>query len=191
MKKLFLFLILSFIVGFITTPYSLSNSKKDLQDQRETRIVLPCHGVQYSSDMNYFRATGSATNPNLRTAQRMARLDANASLAATISVTVQSVTERYIAEVRIGDDTEFSERFEDITRSVAEQELSNVETICSETDFENGRYTIYIAVETPRGEIINNIEKDVGQKEDASDLLFDKKKFEEIFNEEMEKLEKD
>lgn len=190
MKKLLLFLIVSFVVGFISAPHSASNPIKELQDQRPGRVTLPCHGVQYSTDMNYFRATGTATNPNLRTAQRMARLDANGNLAASISVTVQSVTERYITEVRVGDDIESSERFEDITRSVAEQELSNVEVICSETDFENGRYTVYIAVETPRGDIINNIEKDIS-KEETNDLLFDKKKFEQIFNEEMEKLERE
>ncbi len=190
MKKLHFVVFVSLIAISITLRGSIFNFKNELQDPRSDMIVLPCHGVQYSSDRYYFRATGTAANPNLRTAQRMARLDANANLAASISVTVQSVTERYITEVRVGDDLVSSERFEDITSSVAEQELSNVEIICSETDFDNGRYTVYIAVETPRGDIINNIEKDIG-KEKTSDLLFDKKKFEQIFDEEMEKLEKE
>ncbi len=177
---------------FITHSISIScfGLKKEILAQRDETLVLPCHGVEFSSDRHYFRATGTATNPNLRTAQRMARLDANANLASSISVTVQSVTERYITEVRVGDDIESNERFEDIIRSIAEQELSNVEIICSETDFDNGRYTVYIAVEKPRGDIVNNIEKDI-DKEEGSELLFEKKKFEEIFNEEMEKLEKE
>ncbi len=190
MNKLHFAVFVSLIAISITLRGSIINFKSELQDPGSDRIVLPCHGIQYSSDSYYFRATGTAANPNLRTAQRMARLDANANLVASISVTVQSVTERYITEVRAGDDIESSRRFEDITRSVAEQELSNVEIICSETDFDNGRYTVYIAVETPRGDIINNIEKDIG-KEETNGLLFDKKKFEQIFDEEMEKLEKE
>lgn len=157
--------------------------------QQESRVVLPCSATEYSSDRIYFRATGTGSHPNLRTADRMARLDANANLAAAISVTVESVSNRYIAEVVVGDRPEMIERFEELTRSVVDRQLSKVKVVCDEVVFENGTYTKYLAVEVPNGDVLNNISEDMSGSE--SPLLDDKKRFEQIFNEEMERLEKE
>jgi len=185
----FVIVVISVFFSIYTLGNSIEDGSSNLQDKR---VVIPCSGAEYSSDRSYFRATGTASNRNPRTAERMARLDANANLAANISVTIESVTDRYIAEVQVDDETEMTERFEDLARTVADQELSNVNIVCSETVYENDRYTIYIAVEMPREDVLNSVkeaESHISETE-SSPLFYEKKAFEKIFDEEMERLEK-
>ncbi len=152
-----------------------------------TELILPCSDEEYHSDMSHFRGTGMAEGVNLASTRRRANLDANAALAASVNRTIKSVTDRYSQDITVGDVNEYNEKFEDLTRSVVNQTLNNVATVCSRTFENDGKYNVYVAVEVAKDELLNNISSRISRDERLR-LDYDKMKFENIFNEEMEKL---
>ncbi|MFW5725952.1 MAG: hypothetical protein ACOCX0_05850 [Bacteroidota bacterium] len=152
-----------------------------------TELNLPCSDEEFHSDMTYFRGTGMAEGTNLASTRRRANLDANAALAASVNRTIKSVTDRYTQDITVGESNEYAERFEDLTRSVVNQSLNNVATVCSKTFEKEGSYNVYVAVEVPKDELLNNISSRIS-RDDRLRLDYDRMKFEQIFNEEMEKL---
>ncbi|HPI70037.1 MAG TPA: hypothetical protein PLF99_01795, partial [Tenuifilaceae bacterium] len=59
--------------------------------------------------------------------------------------------------------------------------------VCSKTFMKEGKYVTYVAVEVAKDELLNNISNKIS-KDDRLRLDYDKMKFENIFNQEMEKL---
>lgn len=152
-----------------------------------TELVLPCSDNEFFSDKTHFRGTGMAEGTNLASTRRRANLDANAALAASVNRTIKSVTDRYTQDITVGDANEFAEKFEDLTRSVVNQTLNNVATVCSKVFERDGRYNVYVAVEVDKDEMMNNISSRIS-RDDRLRLDYDKMKFERIFDEEMERL---
>ncbi len=152
-----------------------------------TELDIPCSDNEFFSDMTHFRGTGMAEGTNLASTRRRANLDANAALAASVNRTIRSVTDRYTQDITVGDANEYAERFEDLTRSVVNQSLNNVSTVCSRVFERDGRYSVYVAVEVDKDEMMNNISSRIS-RDDRLRLDYDRMKFERIFNEEMERL---
>ena len=150
-------------------------------------VQTPCSDSEFHSDQTHFRGTGVGRSTNLASARRQANVDANAALAAGVNRTIKSVSDRYTQDITVGDASEFMEKFEDMTRSVVNQTLNNVSTVCSETFQQDGRYQVFVAVEVAKDEMLNNISDRIS-RDDRLRLDYDKMKFENIFNEEMEKL---
>ncbi len=169
--------------------FNSCRSKKEAQDYSAlgTEINIPCSDNEYFSDQTHFRGTGMAEGTNLASTRRRANLDANAMLAASVNRTIKSVTDRYTQDITVGDANEYAERFEDLTRSVVNQVLNNVATVCNQSFEKDGRYSAYTAVEVSKDELLNNISDRIS-RDDRLRLDYDRMKFEQIFNEEMEKL---
>ncbi len=188
LNKLFL---LMAVLATTALFFSACKSKKDVVEADYsglgTAIETPCSDNEYSSDMTHFRGTGIGEGTNLASARRKANLDANAMLAASVNRTIKSVTDRYTQDITAGDANEFAEKFEDLTRSVVNQELNNVATVCNQMFEKEGKYSVYMAVEVSKDELLNNISTRIN-RDDRLRLDYDKMKFEQIFNEEMEKL---
>lgn len=152
-----------------------------------TEVRTPCSDNEFHSDLTHFRGTGMGEGTNLASARRKANLDANAMLAASVNRTIKSVTDRYTQDITVGDANEFAEKFEDLTRSVVNQMLNNVAVVCNQTFEKDGSYSVYTAVEVSKDELLNNVSSRINRDERLR-LDYDKMKFENIFNEEMEKL---
>ncbi|HPX05195.1 MAG TPA: hypothetical protein PLC17_04595 [Tenuifilaceae bacterium] len=181
-------LFLALAVAGAFTMASCGGSKKAATDNSMgTEVNVPCSDVEFHSDAKFFRGTGMGTSQDLSTAKRKASLDANTNLAASINRTIKSVTDRYTNERTFNDASEFEEKFEQLTRDVVNQELNNVSTVCSKTFNKDGKYNVYVAVEVAKDELLNNI-KDRISKDQKLQLDYDKMKFEQIFNEEMDKI---
>lgn len=181
-------LFLALAVAGAFTMASCGGSKKAATDNSMgTEVNVPCSDVEFHSDAKFFRGTGMGTSQDLSTAKRKASLDANTNLAASINRTLKSVTDRYTNERTFNDASEFEEKFEQLTRDVVNQELNNVSTVCSKTFNKDGKYNVYVAVEVAKDELLNNI-KDRISKDQKLQLDYDKMKFEQIFNEEMDKI---
>ena len=150
-------------------------------------LNIPCSDNDFHADQKFFRGTGTGTSQDLSTAKNKASIDANSNLAASINRTIKTVTDRYTNDKQIGAGSEFEQKFEQLTRDVVNQELNNVATVCSKTFQKDGKYTIYMAVEVAKDELLNNI-KDKISKDQKLQLDYDKQKFENVFNEEMNKL---
>lgn len=182
-------LFLALAVAGAFTMASCGGSKKaaTTDNSMGTEINVPCSDVEFHSDAKFFRGTGMGTSQDLSTAKRKASLDANTNLAASINRTLKSVTDRYTNERTFNDASEFEEKFEQLSRDVVNQELNNVSTVCSKTFNKDGKYNVYVAVEVAKDELLNNI-KDRISKDQKLQLDYDKMKFEQIFNEEMDKI---
>lgn len=190
MKKLELTKILFVAVVFASafTLASCGGSKKTTDSAMGTELNIPCSDDEFHSDKTHFRGTGMGESTNLSAARRKASLDANAMLAASVNRTIKTVSDRYTQDITVGEASEFAEKFEDMTRSVVNQTLNNVSTVCNKTFQKEGKYTVYVAVEVAKDEMLNNISDKIS-KDDRLRLDYDKMKFENIFNEEMSKLE--
>lgn len=167
---------------------SCGGSKKVAKDDGLGKeVVVPCGDNEFHSDQKFFRGTGSGTSTDQSMAKSKANVDANSNLAASINRTIKTVTDRYRNERSVGENSELEQKFEQLTRDVVNQELNNVSTVCSKSYIKDGKWTFYIACEVAKDELLNNI-KDKISKDSKLQLDYDKQKFENIFNEEMNKL---
>jgi hypothetical protein len=185
LTKIFLFV---GAIAFASALVSCGGSKPAAKDDGLGKeVVVPCGDNEFHSDQKYFRGTGTGTSQDQSTAKNKASIDANSNLAASINRTIKTVTDRYTNDRQIGENSEFEQKFEQLTRDVVNQELNNVSTVCSKSYIKDGKWTFYMAVEVAKDELLNKI-KDKISKDQKLQLDYDKMKFENIFNEEMNKL---
>jgi hypothetical protein len=182
-KILFVSLVL---IGAVAVS-SCGGKKKITQNDLGTEVITPCNDDEFPTSKTHFRATGTSESTDLSMAKRKATTDARANLAAVINTTIKTVTDRYSNERQVGNAQEFEEKFESLTREVVNQEMNNVAIACSKTLTKDGKYKAFIAVEVAKDELLANI-KDRISKDQKLQLDYDKMKFEQIFNQEMDKM---
>lgn len=165
-------------------------SKEKVSTNSEVGTVLenmPCED-KGRSDKNYFRASGMATSSDLSLAKEKALLNAKQRLVTLINSNTKSVTDRYVNEREFGDAAEFEQKFENLTREVADETISNIVVACEKASvLDNGKYRGFVAIEVSKEDLLNGINNKL-TKNQALQVDYDKKKFEEIFNQEMEKM---
>ncbi|MFP4288426.1 MAG: hypothetical protein ACLFQS_04145 [Bacteroidales bacterium] len=155
----------------------------------ETRVEVLCSGPEFFTDGEYFRANSVAESPNQANSKRMALSNARAELAGQLEVTVKSVIDNYVQDIAVGDQQEYQQRYEGLSREVINQTLNGTRVICEElTRTEQGRYKTYLAIELMGSEVLNAMNQRIS-KDDRLRLDYDYEKFKKNFNEEMEKLE--
>lgn len=164
-------------------------AKKIQEDELGQEILIPCNDNEYHTDKKYFRATGIGLSVDLSTSKRKANLNASANLAASINKLIKRVADQYLNEREVTDKTEFSRKFEEITREVVKQEIVNMAEVCAKTFKKNGKYTSYTAVEVARKDVMENVERKLS-KDEKINQDFEKMKFEKIMDKEMENFSK-
>lgn len=182
-------LLLSLSIGF-----GSCKSKKDVAtksaSQSEIGTILedlPCED-DGRSDKNYFRASSMSTSSDLQLSKEKALLLAKQRLVTLINSNTKSVTDRYVNEREVGETADFEQKFENLTREVADETLNNIVVTCEKSSvLANKQYRSFIAIEVFKEDILNGLTRKVSN-DDKLQLDYDKKKFEEIFNEEMEKM---
>jgi hypothetical protein len=168
---------------------SCGSSKKTTAGRKE--IEEPFSSDKYMSDSKTFRATASGRSKNLEMAKEMAEAQARQNLASEMETRIRSVFDQYRQQRDIGQNSEFSQKTEDLTRSVVDQTLQG-SRVMERKNFQekDGSYTAYVAMEMPSENVVSmlndRISKDQELRQD-----YDKAQFEETFNEEMEQLRKE
>ncbi|MBC8147279.1 MAG: LPP20 family lipoprotein [Bacteroidetes bacterium] len=167
-------------------------STKDISKVNEmTELEIPLSGKEFESDKGHFRAKQVGESPDLSTAKKIAQQNAKAEMAGNIQALIKRVTEQYTNQRTVSDKKEFENKFEELSREVVNQELKDVRVIGEKLyKKKDGIYQYWIAVEIFKETILDNIENGIS-KDEKLQLDFDKFKFEKIFNEEMEKFEKE
>jgi len=154
-------------------------------------ISVPFSESKYKSDKDYFRAKQYGKSPDLSTAKKIALQNAKSELASNIKSLVKRVTDQYTNQRTIANKQEFENKFEELAREVVDQTLTDVkimdEKIFKETD---GSFSYWVAIETSKQSILEGVTNKI-TKDEKLQLDYDKKKFEEIFNSEMDKLSKE
>ena len=154
----------------------------------DKEIKIPC---LVKSDKDFFRANQSANSTDLANSRDMALMATKNRLAGLINTQMKDVSERYINDRKIGNVSEFNQKFESMTRSVVKQTLLDVNIVCEKTlQKTDGSYMTHIAIECSKETIYNGINKGFSNDQKLRQD-YDAMKYKEIFDDEMEKLEKE
>jgi len=154
-------------------------------------ISVPFSEAKYYSDKENFRAKSSGSSPDLQTAKKIALQNAKSEMAGLIQTTIKKVTDQYTSQRTVGNQVDFNNKFEELAREVTNQELVDVKVLGEKLFKEtNNSYTYWIAIEANKQAVLTGIEKGIANNKKI-EQDYDKKKFEEIFNAEMEKLAKE
>jgi hypothetical protein len=177
------------LVSFSMVLFSCKG-KKQSTSKGATELIFPCQ-KEGRSDKNFFRADNSASSQNMSLSREKALTMAKQRVSGLIETQVKSVTDRYVNEYEVGDAMDFSGKFENLTREIINMTLRDVAIVCEKTFQEdNGKYTSYIAIEVNKETLFNGFDKYIGRDQKLQ-VDYDKMKFEQIFNEEMEKMADD
>jgi acetylglutamate synthase len=170
--------------------FSCSSSKKAAKPSAGMEeVTVPLSGKDYQSTKDLFRAKSVGKSPDMATAKKIALNNAKAEIAGLIQTTIKSVTDNYTNQRSTTDAQDFENKFENIAREVVLQQLNDI-SIIGEKVFKDKSGTVeyYLAIEISKESVINGITSKVGQDKKLQ-IDYDKKKFEEIMNAEMEKME--
>jgi len=168
---------------------SCSGSRKATKQTVGTIIKdLPCQ-KDGRSDKKYFRAYADAKSQNLNMARTKALTQAKANLASVINTTIKTVNDNYMNERQFDNKLEFEAKFESLTREVVKQELSNIEVICEQQSVtKDGLYNKFIAIQIDKSSLVEAVESKLS-KDQKLQVDYDKMKYQEVLDKEMEKLE--
>lgn len=151
-------------------------------------VNVPFSEGKYKSDKNYFRAKQSGISPDLPTAKKVAIMNAKAELSGLVNSTIKSVTDQYTNQRTVGSKLELEIKFEELGREVVNESLVDVnimdEKVFKETD---NNFTYWVAIEMSKDAVLESLANKISNDEKLQ-LDYDKMKFEQIFNSEMEKL---
>jgi hypothetical protein len=165
-------------------------SKKGIVVANESNIIpaLPCDEFKTSTE-TAFRATQSQKSSDLSLSREKALVMAKQRLAGLIETKIKSVTDRYVDEYQTNAGMEMKGKFNNLTREIINQQLNQVSILCEKTALEkDGTYTSYIAIEMSKDAVKNAMESKLSDKAKLA-VDYDKMKFEQIYNEEMKKLD--
>ena len=184
-------LIASAVASVILTTSSCKTPQKLEKTTGAVEISVPFSESKYKTDKDFFRAKQSGKSPDLATAKKIALQNSKSELAGNIKAVIKRVTDQYTNQRTVGDKQDFENKFEELAREVVDQTLNDVrivdEKIFKETD---GRYTYWVAIETSKVPVLDAVASKISKNEKLQ-LDYDKKKFEEVFNSEMDKMSKE
>lgn len=186
MKKLHLVLIL-----FSLAIFSCKSKKDIAKVEDSTEIEIPLSGKNYENNKDFFRAKQVGESTDLATAKKIAEQNAKAELAGNIEAVIKRVTDQYTNQRSVGDKKDFENKFEELSREVVRQDVRDVRVI-GEKLFKkkDGLYRYWIAVESPKETTLTGVFEGIS-KDAQLQLDFDKYQFEKIFNQEMDKYERE
>lgn len=190
MKMRFL-LTTTLIAGIMLTISSCKTPKATIgKATGATELNIPFLESKYNSDKDFFRAHQSGKCIDLACSKMVAMQNAKGDLASNINAIVKIVSDGYTNNRTVLNKADYENKFELLNRQATEQILTDV-NIIGERVFQeiDGSYTYYVAIEKSKQSILDVITTKIS-KNDKLQLDFDKKKYEEIFNSEMEKMSK-
>lgn len=183
MKKVSIFVL---AIAAVATFTSCGGTKEATKGRQE--ITIPCT-EKGTSDATFFRAASVGKSQDMATSKEKALLITKQRLASLISSKIKSVSERYVNEMDAGGATEFAQTFENMTRDVVNQQLVDIAITCEKTfEAEGGGYETFMAIEVSKDAIYNGIDKGIS-KNKKLEVMYDREKFKQKFDEEMSKIE--
>lgn len=180
-----------FVIGFAACKSKKNAATPIEKNSGAVELTVPFSTKEYFSDKENFRAKSSGNSPDQPTAKKIAMQNAKSEMAGLIQTTIKKVTDQYTQQRTVGNATDFNNKFEELAREVTNQELVDVKVIGEKLFKEsNNTYTYWVAIEANKQAVLNGIEKGIAANKKI-EQDYDKMKFEEIFNAEMEKLAKE
>jgi hypothetical protein len=147
-----------------------------------------CAGDQFKSTKESFRSTATGESMDRETAKKKARSNAMSEMGKTISATMKIVGDNYVSSTEVNNKEEVTESFNEMARTVVDQELRGCIEICEKlTQRPDGTYVSYVALELSGNTIVDAYQSGLS-KNDKLKADYNYEKFKETFDKEMEKL---
>jgi hypothetical protein len=147
-----------------------------------------CSGDSYKSTKDAFRSTATGESMDRETAKKKARSNAMSEMAKTISATMKIVGDNYVNSTEVNNKEEVTETFNEMARTVVDQELRGCIEICEKlTQRPDGTYVSYVALELSGNTIADAYQSGLS-KNDKIKADYNYEKFKETFEKEMEKM---
>ena len=188
MKTSNLYLVIFLSILMIISCKSKEEVGLSPKEQGEVLIEQYCSGSEYFSDKKTFRSSGIGESIDQMTAKKKARSNAQSELAKTISSTMKIVGDNYVNSTEFNNKEEVTETFNEMARTVVNQELSGAIKICEKfTRTSDGKYKADIALELSAEKLAMKYNERLS-KDEKIKAEFNYQKFKEIFEAEMAKL---
>jgi len=156
----------------------------------EVLVAEYCSGDEYYSTKDSFRSTATGESMDRETAKKKARSNASSELAKTISATLKIVGDNYVNSTEFNNKEEVTETFQELSRTVVDQQLSGAIEICEKlTQRPDGVYVSYVAIELSGSKIAESYNNSLSQNEKLK-ADYNYEKFKETFEQEMERTTK-
>ena len=147
-----------------------------------------CSGSEYKSTKEAFRSTATGESMDRETAKKKARSNSMSEMAKTINATMKIVGDNYVNSTEVNNKEEVTESFNEMARTVVDQELRGCIEICEKlTQRADGTYVSYVALELSGNSIADAYQNGLS-KNDKLKADYNYEKFKETFDKEMEKL---
>lgn len=181
----------SFVLSLLlVVVISSCNSNKGLsvEDQGEVLIEQYCSGDKYFSDKKTFRGNALGESLDQMTAKKKARSNTQAEIAKTITSTMKIVGDNYVSSSEFNNKEEVTETFNEMSRTVVNEQLAGVVTICEKmTKTAQGKYKCYMAMEIAAEKLVSKYHERLS-KDEKLKADYNYEKFKEVFEQEMVKL---
>ncbi|MFN6378850.1 MAG: hypothetical protein ACK4WD_06220 [Flavobacteriales bacterium] len=185
-----IFTIALFVAAASFTAVGCKKKNKTVEAPKPAGEVLIneyCSSEEHFSTPEVFRATATGESMDRETAKKKARSNANAELAKTISATMKIVGDNYVNSTEFNNKEEITETFQEMSRTVVDQELKGAMKICDKiTQKADGTYVSYIAIELSGSKIADAYNSGLSQNEKIK-ADYNYEKFKETFEKEMAK----
>jgi len=176
------------------TMIAISSCKKNKDEVKtpdpkgEVVINEFCSGSEFKSTKDAFRSTATGESIDRETAKKKARSNAMSEMGKTISATMKIVGDNYVNSTEVNNKEEVTESFNEMARTVVDQELRGCMEICEQlTQRADGTYVSYVALELSGNSIADAYQNGLS-KNDKLKADYNYEKFKETFDKEMEKL---
>jgi len=114
----------------------------------EVRIVEYCSGPEFLTNGEFFRASATGSSPQREIAKKIARQNAEATLARAVEATIEIVAENQATQLGFNTTEEATSKFNELSRTIVNKKLTGAITICQElTMTEGDKYIAYLAIE--------------------------------------------
>ena len=188
MKKLLTYSAILF-AAFSLSLTGCKNKKITPEKEGEVELKQYCSGPDFFSNSKYFRANSVGESIDQMTARKKALSNAKSRLAGDINTTMKVVSDQYVKSSEYNNKEEVLERFEENARTVVNQSLTGIKTICEKyTKTTEGKFKCYIAIELSGTDIVSKYNEGLSKNESLK-VDYNYEKFKETFDAEMGKLE--
>lgn len=157
--------------------------------QGEVLIETYCSGPEYFTSKKFFRSNAIGESMDHMAAKKKAMSNARAQLATDMNSTMKVVGDNYLKSSEFNNKEELTETFQENARTVVNQTLKGIRTICEKTTkTPKNTYKVYIAIELSADQLVNQYSERLS-KDERIKADYNYEKFKETFNKEMEKIE--
>ena len=188
MTRITPFALAGLLLGLTAVTTGCKKNKEVAKPKGEVEIVEFCTGDEYKSDSKNFRSSATGESQDREIAKKKARSNASTRLAQTVSATIKAVTDNYVSSTEFNNREEATESFNELSRTVVDQELRGAIAICEKlTQRENGIYVAYVALELSGEKVASKYNEKISEDERIK-AEYNYERFKETWQEEMDKL---